>query len=47
MSERAEGTTQAGRKSGKRVIIKSYATINPGKIRFGRSVEEKLFKKKI
>jgi len=33
-------------KSGKRVAIKCYATINPGEIRFGRSVEEKLFKKK-
>ena len=32
-------------RSGKRVIIKSYATINPGEIRFGRSVEEKMFKK--
>jgi hypothetical protein len=33
-------------RSGKRVAIKSYATINPGEIRFGRSVEERLFKKK-
>lgn len=33
-------------KSGKRIAIKCYATINPGEIRFGRSVEEKLFKKK-
>lgn len=42
MSERAE---RAGKEVGKRVAIKSYATINPGEIRFGRSVEEKLFKK--
>ena len=28
------------------VKIECYAKINPGEIRFGRSVEEKLFKKK-
>jgi len=42
MRERGERT---GRMAGKRVAIKGYATINPGEIRFGRSVEEKLFKK--
>jgi len=35
-----------GTKIGKKVAIECYTTINPGEIRFGRSVEEKHFKKK-
>ena len=43
MKERAK---KVEKEVGKSVVIKSSATINPGEIKFGRSVEEKLFNKK-